>query len=253
MLAHVPAAAARVVGLREHVEEDVLRRHPQADHQRLLAVVGEEPVLARARAACDIAICSFSWPRVEAWNETLPARTKTLSRSSIVVDREHLVEQVEVDRLRRARGRGARRPSTTKRSSCVTSTISFGTRIAVILAHVPGSFNRGRRGRIHRVKFSRCRRRTPRGRGFMGELAGKPIVLVAMGGHAFMQKGETRNDRGARAQRRRDRAASDDAGREGLPPRHHARQRPAGRARSCCSRNARRTRRPRCRSTCWSR
>ena len=24
----------------------------------------------------------------------------------------------------------------------------------------------------------------------MGELAGKPIVLVAMGGHAFMQKGE---------------------------------------------------------------
>jgi hypothetical protein len=97
VLAHVPAAAARVVGLREHVKEDVLRRHPQADHERLLTVVGEEPVLSggQKQRHGDLQLLVSARGRVE---RNFAGADEDLEPLFDGIDREHLVEQVEVDR-----------------------------------------------------------------------------------------------------------------------------------------------------------
>jgi hypothetical protein len=81
VLAHVPAPAAGVLRLGEHVQEDVLAGEAQAHHEGLFPVVGEEPVLPRLQqhGHRDLELLV---PRVLAWNETLPARTNTLRRSS---------------------------------------------------------------------------------------------------------------------------------------------------------------------------
>ena len=44
VLRHVPAERVGVPLARQHPLEDLVERHPQPDHQRLLTIIGEEPV-----------------------------------------------------------------------------------------------------------------------------------------------------------------------------------------------------------------
>jgi len=55
--------------------------------------------------------------------------------------------------------------------------------------------------------------------------ANVPIVLVAMGGHAFMQKGEKGTIEDHERNARDDRQPAHDARGPGVPPRHYPRQR----------------------------
>ena len=48
---HLAAAAGRVLGRAHGLHQDLGRRHAQAEHQGLVAVVGEEPVVARPEQA----------------------------------------------------------------------------------------------------------------------------------------------------------------------------------------------------------
>jgi hypothetical protein len=106
MLAHVPAAAARVVGLREHVQENVLRRHPQAHDEGLFSVVGKKPVLARGQKQRhrDLELLVAPGRCVE---RDFAGPDENLEPFLDGVDGQHLVEKVEIDGAAELRFRDA--------------------------------------------------------------------------------------------------------------------------------------------------
>ena len=122
---HLPAARARVVGRTDRLEQHVGRRHPEPEAQRLVAVVGEEPVVRRSQAARQ-----GQAERLVAGPGDLEEHPALLLHADLaVVDRPRDAGRPEVRRSarpagtrasgrRRVRGLRAHRPSPWSRASC---------------------------------------------------------------------------------------------------------------------------------------